>query len=48
MLRSYHEKRKESLAEYYYRTNRHLIGKIKIAEYDPICDEMCIIGKKIK
>lgn len=25
----------ETLAEYYYRTNRHLLGKIKVAEFDP-------------
>lgn len=34
MLRSVHPKRKESLAEYYYRTNKHLLGKIKMYEYD--------------
>ncbi len=44
MLRSYHPKRQESLAEYYYRTNRHLIGKIKVAEYDPESDELRVIG----
>ena len=32
---SFHEKRHETLAEYYYRTNRHLLGKIKVAEFDP-------------
>ena len=35
MLYSFHEKRHETLAEYYYRTNRHLLGKIKVAEFDP-------------
>ena len=44
MMRSLHEKRSESLAEYYFRTNKHLIGKIKIAEYDPECDGMIIIS----
>ena len=34
MRRSYNEKRKETLAEYYYRTNRHLLGDIIIAEFD--------------
>ena len=40
MLRSFHENRKESLAEYYYRTNRHLLGKTHVAEFDPenTCD----------
>ena len=45
MLRSYNEKRKESLAEYYYRTNRHLIGEIIIAEYDSELEELRIINK---
>lgn len=44
MLYSYHEKRKETLAEYYYRTNRHLLGSIAVAEYDPERNEMHIIG----
>lgn len=43
MLKSFHNKRQESLAEYYYRTNRHLLGKIKIAEYDPKTDELQMI-----
>lgn len=46
MLRSNHSKRKETLAEYYYRTNKHLLGNIKVAEYDPTNDELKIIGKK--
>ena len=44
MLHSIHPKRKESLAEHYYRINRHLLGKIKIAEYDPDQDILHIIG----
>lgn len=44
MLRSHHEKRNESLAEYYFRTNRHLIGKTKVAEYDPERDELRVIS----
>lgn len=35
MMYSYNEKRGETLAEYYYRTNNHLLGAIKIAEYNP-------------
>lgn len=46
MLDSYHEKRKETLAEYYYRTYHHLLGDILIAEYDPIMDNMRFIGNK--
>ena len=33
----------ESLAEYYFRTYRHLIGEIKIAEYDPNTNKMHMI-----
>lgn len=44
MLKSHHPKRNESLAEYYYRTNRHLLGKTKVAEYDPEQDELLIVG----
>jgi hypothetical protein len=32
---STHPKRSETLAEYYYRTNKHLLGKTRIAEYNP-------------
>ena len=45
MLRDYNEKRNESLAEYYYRTNKHLLGKIKVAEYDPEKNELRIVGE---
>ena len=44
MLCSYHPKRNESLAEYYFRTNRHLLGRTKVAEYDPETDEFRIVG----
>lgn len=43
MLYSFHQKRQETLAEYYYRTNRHLLGSIKVAEYDPERDNLQII-----
>ena len=45
MLRVYSEKRGESLAEYYFRTNRHLIGKTKIAEFDPVNNEFRVVGE---
>lgn len=45
MLKATHAKRNESLAEYYYRTNRHLLGKTKVAEYDPGSDKMRVIGE---
>ncbi len=34
MLYSYNAKRNETLAEYYYRTNNHLLGSTKVAEYN--------------
>ncbi len=43
MLYSFHEKRSETLAEYYYRTYRHLLGNINIAEYDPEKNQMRVI-----
>ena len=43
MLYSYHEKRHETLAEYYYRTNRHLLGSVKVAEYNPETNEFHVI-----
>lgn len=45
MAKSTHPKRNETLAEYYFRTNRHLLGKIKILEYDPISENMRLIGQ---
>lgn len=43
MLKAHHPKRQESLAEYYYRMNRHLLGKVKVAEYDPRSNEFNIL-----
>ena len=31
MLKDYNPKRKETLAEYYYMTNKHLLGDIVVA-----------------
>ena len=45
MLKSHHPKRSESLAEYYFRTNHHLLGKIIVAEYDPDQNELRIVGQ---
>lgn len=45
MLKSNTYKRKETLAEYYYRTNKHLLGDIIIAEYDPSSDKMRFLNK---
>lgn len=45
MLYSYNAKRGETLAEYYYRTNNHLLGKIKVAEYNPETKGIRVIEK---
>jgi hypothetical protein len=45
MLHAEHLKRNETLAEYYFRTNRHLLGKIKIYEFDLQTKEMRFVGQ---
>lgn len=45
MLRAEHAKRNETLAEYYFRTNRHLLGDIKILEYNMYTEEMFFVGQ---
>ena len=45
MLKATHPMRRETLAEYYYRTNRHLLGNIKVMEFDLIAREMTLIGQ---
>ena len=45
MLKSHHTRHQESLAEYYYRMNNHLLGKTKVAEFDPECKELRIVGQ---
>lgn len=45
MLHAKHAKRNETLAEYYFRMNRHLLGKIKILEFDIQTKEMRFIGQ---
>ena len=44
MLRSVHEKKNETLAEYYYRTYKHLLKDVKVAEFDPALRIMRIVG----
>ena len=44
LLYSWNERRNETLAEYYFRTNNHLLGKTKIAEYNPKDNKLRIIG----
>ncbi len=43
MLKSNTSNRSETLAAYYYRTNKHLLGDIIIAEFNPISNEMLIL-----
>jgi hypothetical protein len=40
MFKANHPKKKESLAEYYFKTYHHLLGDIILAEYDVIKKEM--------
>ena len=35
----------ETLAEYYYRINKHLLGGTKVAEYDTKTKELSVIGE---
>ena len=42
---SYHEKKGMTLAEYYFQMNRHLLGKTKIAEYNPRRREFRVVGE---
>ena len=45
ILHAEHPKRNESLTEYYFRINRHLLGKIKIYEYDMQTKNMHFVGQ---
>lgn len=47
MLKASHDIRNETLAEYYYRTNKHLLGAIKVAEYEPKTDTFTVIDDKV-
>jgi len=40
MKKAQHPKRNETLAEYYYRTNKHLLGYTKVLEYDLLSNVM--------
>ena len=40
LVKSTHEKQNDTLAEYYVKTNSHLIGEIMIMEYDLKTDSM--------
>ena len=46
MLKASHNIRNETLAEYYYRTNKHLLGAIKVAEYEPKTDTFTVINEE--
>ena len=45
MLNATHPKRNETLAEYYFRTNRHLLGTTKVMEFDMKTKNMRLVGK---
>lgn len=45
MSHAVHPKRAETLAEYYFRTNRHLLGKIKVMEFNMNTNTMRIVGR---
>ena len=47
-IKAHHSKRQESLAEYYYRINHHLLGKVKIAEYDPESFDLKVLNNYYK
>ena len=40
IMKATHKKRKETLAEYYFRTNRHLLNGVKVMEYDCVSETM--------
>lgn len=46
MAYSWHDKRQQTLAEYYYETNRHLLKNIKVAEYNAITNTFRVIPSK--
>ena len=46
MAYAVHPKKNETLAEYYFRTNGHLLGDVKVMEYNIETNNMRIIGAK--
>jgi len=44
MKKSVHARRTETLAEYYFKTNRHLLGNTRVLEYDVEQNTMREIG----
>lgn len=45
MAYAVHPKKSETLAEYYFRMNQHLLGKVKIMELNINTNKMRIIGE---
>ena len=45
MAHAIHPKKSETLAEYYYRTHQHLLGDVKIMEFNSVTNKMRIIGE---
>lgn len=46
MAHAVHPKKEETLAEYYYRTYGHLLGDVKIIEFNPVTLQMRQINTK--
>ena len=47
LAKATHPRRNETLAEYYFRINHHLLGNIKILEYDANTNVMRLIGEMV-
>lgn len=45
LRKDYDPKRMETLATYYYKKNRHILGDVSIAEFDCENDKFCIVGR---
>ena len=43
MAHTVHPKKTETLAEYYYRTNGHLLGSVKLMEFNPATNTIHLI-----
>lgn len=48
LFKASNPQKKETLAEYYYRTNIHLLGDVKVAEYEPSSKSFKVLGSGVK
>lgn len=46
MAHAVHPQKSETLAEYYYRTNGHLLGDVKLMEFHPTTNTMRLIAAR--